>query len=170
MRRGVLHRNLVRVLTAARSLSQQAGSCRRTRQRRPREADDTELPPARRQRTSSPEVELRLNHARQFVAGLAPNPVDMDALDEELGPDPYFELLDKGALGKPTTLQHARPGDSELHHPEVELRLDRTRQFVAGLAPNPMDMDCLEEKLGPDPYFELLDEKKYARIVYRTSA
>ncbi|KAL3206152.1 hypothetical protein MRX96_010821 [Rhipicephalus microplus] len=68
MRREVLYHDLVRVLAAARNLHQQ--------------------------RASSPEVELRLNHARQFVAGLAPNPVDMDALEEELGPDPYFELQD----------------------------------------------------------------------------
>lgn len=93
MRRRVLHQNLVRELAAARNRRAPAGSCR-PRRRRQREGDDSAARPARRQRTSPPEVELRLDRVQQFVAGLAPSRVDLAALEEELGPDPDIEFLD----------------------------------------------------------------------------
>ncbi|KAH6934610.1 hypothetical protein HPB50_025698 [Hyalomma asiaticum] len=99
-RRYVLHRNLARKIHSyrmRRRRQQDPPACRSpARNGRPRctESQDSADRPAQPQSSLPADVQRRLQCARQFIAGLEPSRVDMQAIEEELGPDPDIEFLD----------------------------------------------------------------------------
>lgn len=66
---------------------------RRRGQKRKRVGEEVEERDGKR-RQSSAELRWREERAREFIAALPPCKIDMDALDEELGPEPDIEFLD----------------------------------------------------------------------------